>query len=178
MLIEPTLPPDDALIGAIVRPGDAGWNDARASFNLLLDQHPAAVALPADTQEVAAAVAYAHRAGLRVAPQAAAHNQGPLGDLGDTLLVNVSRLQQVRVDPGAQRVRVGAGVKWDRVVPRLSAHGLAALHGSSPDVGIAGYSLGGGMGWLARKHGLQANAVTALEIVTGDGAFRRVDADQ
>src|SRR4051812_16134886 len=87
MLIETNLPPDDALIGAIVRPGDAGWNDARASFNLLLDQHPAAVALPADAREVAAAVAYAHRAGLRVAPQGAAHNQGPLGDLGDTLLL-------------------------------------------------------------------------------------------
>src|SRR4051794_30869869 len=170
MLIETNLPPDDALIGAIVHPGDAGWNDARASFNLLLHQQPAADALPADTQEVAAAVAYAHRAGLRVAPQGAAHNQGPLGDLGDTLLVNVSRLQEVRVDPGAQRVRVGAGVKWDRVVPRLSAHGLAALHGSSPDVGIAGYSLGGGMGWLARKHGLQANAVTAFELVTADGS--------
>jgi FAD/FMN-containing dehydrogenase len=177
MLIETNLPPDDVLIGAILRPGDPGWNDARASFNLLLDQHPAAVALPADAQEVAAAVAYAHRAGLRVAPQGAAHNQGPLGDLGDTLLLNVSRLQEVRVDPGAQRVRVGAGIKWDRVVPRLSAHGLAALHGSSPDVGIAGYSLGGGMGWLARKHGLQANAVTALELVTADGSLVRTDAE-
>jgi FAD/FMN-containing dehydrogenase len=92
-------------------------------------------------------------------------------------LLNVSALQEVRVDPGAQRVRVGAGVKWDRVAPRLSAHGLAGLHGSSPDVGIAGYSLGGGMGWLARKHGLQTNAVTALEIVTADGTLLRVDAE-
>ena len=86
--------------------------------------------------------------------------------------MNVSHLQEVHVDPGARRVRVGAGVKWERVVPRLSAHGLAGLHGSSPDVGIAGYSLGGGMGWLARKHGLQANAVTALELVTADGRAR------
>src|SRR4051794_28997378 len=176
MLIETNLPPDDALIGAILRPRDAGWNDARASFNLLLDQHPAAVALPADAQEVAAAIAYAHRAGLRVAPQGAAHNQGPLGDLEHTLLVNVSRLQEVHVDPAAQRVRVGAGVKWDRVAPRLSAHGLAGLHGSSPDVGIAGYSLGGGMGWLACKHGLQCNAVTALELVTADAELVRADA--
>ena len=97
------------------------------------------------------------------------HNQAPLGDMEDLLLVNVSRLQDVHVDPGARSVRVGAGVKWDRVAPRLSAHGLAGLHGSSPDVGIAGYSLGGGMGWLARKHGLQTNAVTALELVTADG---------
>jgi FAD/FMN-containing dehydrogenase len=177
MLIDTTTPPDGALTGTLLHPGDPGWDDARSSFNLLLDQHPAAIALPADAQEVAAAVAYAHRAGLRVAPQATAHNQGPLGDLGDALLLNVSRLQEVRVNAGAQRVRVGAGVKWDRVAPRLSAHGLAGLHGSSPDVGIAGYSLMGGLGWLARKHGLQCNAVTALELVLADGTLVRTDAE-
>jgi hypothetical protein len=79
--------------------------------------------------------------------------------------------------PAATITRVGAGVKWDRVAPRLSAHGLAGLHGSSPDVGIAGYSLGGGMGWLARKYGLQSNAVTALELVTADGSVVRADAE-
>jgi FAD/FMN-containing dehydrogenase len=167
----------ESLTGAVVLPGDPGWDDARSAFNLLLDQHPAAVAFPADADDVAAAVDYARRAGLRVAPQATAHNQGPLGGLEDTLLLNVSGLQELRVDPGAQRVRVGAGVKWDRVAPRLSAHGLAGLHGSSPDVGIAGYSLGGGMGWLARKHGLQTNAVTALELVTADGSIVRADAE-
>ena len=165
----------DALAGTVVLPGDHGWDAARSGFNLLEDQHPAAVAFPVDAQDVAAAVTYARRAGLRVAPQATGHNQGPLGDMDGTLLLNVGRLQEVRVDPAARRVRVGAGVKWDRVAPRLSAHGLAGLHGSSPDVGIAGYSLGGGMGWLARKHGLQANAVTALELVTADGSFVRAD---
>src|SRR5215217_2187394 len=168
----------EALTGAVVLPGDAGWDDARSAFNLLIDQHPAAVAFPADAADVAAAVRYAGRAGLRVAPQATAHNQGPLGSsLEETLLLNVSARQEIRVDAGARRVRVGAGVKWDRVAPRLSAHGLAGLHGSSPDVGIAGYSLGGGMGWLARKHGLQTNAVTAIELVTADGELIRVDAD-
>jgi FAD/FMN-containing dehydrogenase len=165
------------LAGRLALPGDPGWDEARAGFNLLLDQHPAAVAFPADAAEVAAAVAYARAAGWRVAPQATGHNQGPLGDLEGTLLLNVGGLQEVRIDPAARRVRVGAGVKWDRVAPRLSAHGLAGLHGSSPDVGIAGYSLGGGLGWLARKHGLQANAVTALELVTADGELIRADAD-
>jgi FAD/FMN-containing dehydrogenase len=162
---------------SLVLPGDPGWDDARSAFNLLLDQHPAAVAFPADADDVAAAVAYARAAGLRIAPQATAHNQGPLGSLENTLLLNVSRLREVRVDPGAMRVRVGAGAKWELVAPRLSAHGLVGLHGSSPDVGIAGYSLGGGMGWLARKYGLQANAVTALEIVTADGELVRADAE-
>ncbi len=165
----------DALTGAVVLPGDPDWDEARSGFNLLGDQHPEAVAFPVDASDVAAAVTYARRAGLRVAPQATGHNQDPLGDLDGTLLLNVSRLQNVRVDPGARQVRVGAGVKWERVAPRLSAHGLAGLHGSSPDVGIAGYSLGGGMGWLARKHGLQANAVTALELVTAEGALVRAD---
>ena len=167
----------EALTGAVVLPGDPRYDEARSSFNLLVDQRPAAVAFPSDARDVADAVAYARRAGLRVAPQATGHNQAPLGDMEELLLVNVSRLQDVVVDPGARRVRVGAGVKWDRVAPRLSAHGLAGLHGSSPDVGIAGYSLGGGMGWLARKHGLQTNAVTALELVTADGELLRVDAE-
>ncbi len=174
-MLLPTL--SEALPGRVALPGDPGWDDARSAFNLLLDQHPAAVAFPADALDVAAAVAYARDAGLRVAPQATGHNQGPLGDLEDTLLLNVSRLQDVRFDPGARSVRVGAGVKWDRVAPRLSAHGLAGLHGSSPDVGIAGYSLGGGLGWLARKHGLQSNAVTALELVTAEGEHVRADAE-
>src|SRR5690242_10648429 len=162
---------------SILMPGHPLWDDARGAFNLLLDQQPAAIAFPADAGEVADAVACARAMGLRVAPQAAAHNQGALGSLENTLLLNVSRLQEVRVDPGARRVRVGAGVRWGQVVPRLSAHGLAALHGSSPDVGVAGYSLGGGMGWLARKHGLQTNAITALDLVTADGELVRADAE-
>ena len=166
-----------APLPSFVVPGDPGWDDARSAFNLLLDQHPAAIAFPADADEVADAIACARAEGLRVAPQATGHNQGPLGSLEDTLLLNVSRLDEVRVDPGARRVRVGAGATWERVAPRLSAHGLAGLHGSSPTVGIAGYSLGGGMGWLARKYGLQANAVTALELVTADGELVRADAD-
>src|SRR3954463_5652393 len=166
----------EALNGAVVLPDDPRYDEARSSFNVLVDQWPAAVAFPSDARDVAAAVAYAQRAGLQVAPPATGHNQAPLGDMEELLLLNVSRLQEVHVDPAAKSVRVGAGVKWDRVAPRLSAHGLAGLHGSSPDVGIAGYSLGGGMGWLTRKYGLQTNAVTAFELVTADGELIRVDA--
>jgi FAD/FMN-containing dehydrogenase len=167
----------EVLNGAVVLPNDPRYDEARSSFNLLVDQRPAAVAFPSDARDVADAVTYAQRRGLRVAPQATGHNQAALGAMEELLLVNVSRLQDVHVDPAARIVRVGAGVKWDRVAPRLSAHGLAGLHGSSPDVGIAGYSLGGGMGWLARKYGLQTNAVTAFELVTADGELTRVDAE-
>jgi FAD/FMN-containing dehydrogenase len=158
-----------------VTPSDSDWDATRQVFNLALDIRPAAVALPRDVDDVAAAVRFARTHGLRVAPQATGHNAAPFESLEDTLLVDVRQLQAISIDPDARRVRVGAGVKWERVVPELSNLGLAALHGSSPDVGIAGYSLGGGMGWLARKHGLQTNSVTAIELVTADGIARRVD---
>lgn len=163
--------------GRVVTPSDPDWDAVREVFNLVADVRPAAVALPRDTDDVAAAVAFARAQGLRVAPQATGHNAAPLGALDDALLVDVRELQAVSIDAAARRARVGAGVKWERVTPQLSELGLAGLHGSSPDVGIAGYSLGGGMGWLARKHGLRANSVTAIEVVTADGRVRQVDAE-
>lgn len=165
------------MTGRVVTASDPDWDAVRQAFNVTADLRPAAIALPRDVDDVVAAIAYARAHGLRVAPQATGHNAKPLGTLEDALLVDVRELQEVTLDPVARRVRVGAGVKWERVTPLLAEHGLAALHGSSPDVGIAGYSLGGGMGWLARKHGLQANSVTAIELVTADGRFARVDAD-
>jgi FAD/FMN-containing dehydrogenase len=164
------------MTGRVIVPSDPDWATARHSFNVALDLQPTAVAFPLDEPDVVTVVNYARERGLRIAPQATGHNPGPLGSLDDTILVDVSEMQEVSIDPGAQRVRVGAGVKWDRVAPQLSEYGLAGLHGSSPDVGIAGYSLGGGMGWLARKYGLQTNSVTALELVTADGRRVRTDA--
>ena len=166
----------DVMAGPAVAPGDRDWDRARQAFNLVVDQRPAAVAFPVDERDVIAAVDYAREHGLRIAPQAGGHNAGPLGSLDDTILIRVSKLGGVSIDAVARRVRVGAGVKWEKVTPQLSELGLAALHGSSPDVGIAGYSLAGGMGWLGRKHGLQANSVTAIELVTAEGHLVRADA--
>ena len=148
------------------------------SFNTSVEITPAGVAYPRDVGEVVEAVDHARRLGLRVAPQATGHNVAAYGALDDALLIDVRYLQDVEIDPGAQRVRVGAGVKWERVSPALSEHGLAGLHGSSPDVGIAGYSLGGGIGWLARRYGMQTNSVTAFELVLADGRHVRAHADQ
>jgi hypothetical protein len=173
-----TTPFDDLtarMSGRVVTPSDTDWDATRQVFNLAMDLRPTAVALPRDVRDVVAAVDYARVNGLRVAPQATGHNADALGLLEDTLLVDVRELQEVSIDARARRVRIGAGVKWMAVSAPLSELGLAALHGSSPDVGIAGYSLGGGMGWLARKHGLQANSVTAIELVTADGRAARVD---
>src|SRR3954452_10217977 len=163
--------------GAVALPGDDGYDAARSGFNLGLDQRPAAVAYPADPSEVAALVRCARAAGLRVAAQSTGHNAGPLGDLRDTLLIKSAGLQGVEVDPVRRRVRAGAGVLWEAVVDASAPHGLYPLHGSSPTVGIVGYSLGGGMGGLARSHGLQTNSVTAVELVTADGELVRTDKD-
>ncbi len=160
----------------VVRPGDPGYDAARQSFNLAVAQFPAAVAYPSDEADVQALVALAREEGLRVAVQGGAHNPGPQGELRDALLIRTTRMDDVHVDPVTRRARVGAGVLWEAVVDAAAPHGLYPLHGSSPDVGVVGYSLGGGLGWLARSHGLQADQVTAVELVDPAGELRRVDA--
>jgi len=162
--------------GRIVYPSDPDWDTAHEAFNTRVDQRPEAMVFPADEADVVTIVNYARQHGLRVAPQATAHNAGPLGALDGTIVVQTSDMQNVSIDPVAHRVRVGSGVKWEKVAPQLSDYGLAGLHGSSPDVGIAGYSLGGGIGWLARKYGMQTNSVTAIELVTSYGQFIRATA--
>ena len=116
-----------------------------------------------------------HPPGSAVAPQGTGHNAGPLGDLSDTVLLRTSAMTGVQIDSAARTGRVDAGVLWLDVVEAAAAHGLAALHGSSPDVGVVGYSLGGGIGWYARQLGLQANSITAVELVTADGSTVRAD---
>jgi FAD/FMN-containing dehydrogenase len=165
----------DRFEGVVTRPGDAGFDDARRAFNLTIDQRPAAVACPRSATEAAEVVAAARDAGLRIAPQGSGHNAGPLGGLSDTVIVKLERLTGVEIDAGDQRARVEAGARWWDVVPAAGEFGLSALHGSSPEINVVGYSLGGGVGWQARKRGLQANSVTAAEIVTADGELRRID---
>lgn len=165
------------LRGRLSTPADADWDTARTAWNLSVDQHPVAVAFPVDADDVAAVVTFAAAHGLRVAPQSGGHNPGPLGDLSRTILLRTAELQEVSIDAGARTVRAGAGVLWGQVTSALAPHGLAALAGSSPDVGISGYTLSGGYSWLGRRHGLAANQVRAAEIVTGDGRVLRVDAD-
>src|SRR3954469_7853330 len=165
------------LHGQVLTDTDDAWDASRQSFNVLVDQRPAAVVRVANAEHVAATIRYAAQRGLRVAPQSTGHNAGPIDGLEDALLLRTDALQGVEIDVAARRARVGAGVRWGAVAEPAAEAGLAALHGSSPTVGVAGYSLGGGIGWLARKHGLQANALTAVEIVTADGELRRIDHD-
>ncbi len=160
----------------VLRPGDHGWETACQAFQLAAEQRPAAVALPESEWDVLSAVRFASATGLRVAPQTTGHNAGPLApSLEGALLLKTSRLRGVEIDPILRRARVASGTLWGEVVPAAYRRGLAALHGSSPTVGVAGYSLGGGIGWLARRYGLQTNSLTAVELVTADGELVRAD---
>jgi FAD/FMN-containing dehydrogenase len=163
--------------GAVHVTGDPGYDVARVPWNAAVDQRPAAVAYPGSTAEVAEVIRSARRAGLRVAPQGTGHNARPLGALDDVVLLRTAALCGVTVDPASRTARVGAGVLWQDAVEAAAEHDLAALHGSSPGVGVVGYSLGGGIGWYARQLGLQANHVTAVELVTADGEQVRADSD-
>jgi FAD/FMN-containing dehydrogenase len=156
--------------------GSDGYEGNRGAFNVLLSQDPAGIVTPAGAAEVVDAVSYAQAEGLRVSAQRTGHGAEPLGDLSGTLLVRTAAMDTVSIDAERRVARVGAGALWGDLVPQASDLGLAACHGSSPTVGIVGYSLGGGVGWYSRKHGLQANRVTAVELVDATGAERRVDA--
>jgi FAD/FMN-containing dehydrogenase len=156
---------------------DANWNLERVAFNILVDQQPAGIAVPGSADEVGDVIHSAAAEGKRIAAQRTGHNAAPLGSLANTVLLRTARLGGVEIDTEAGTARVGAGALWGDVVPRASELGLAALHGSSPNVGIAGYCLGGGVGFYARKHGLACNRVTAMDVVTASGEQVRVAAD-
>jgi hypothetical protein len=155
--------------------GDPGWDQARLAWNLSMDQRPAAVALPKSAEEVAAVVRYATDHGLRVAAQGTGHNAGPLGDLSDTVLLKTQALRRISIDAEARIARLEAGVIMSDLAQAADKYGLAVLMGSSPDIGVVGYALGGGMSWLGRAYGLMANHVLSLDVVTADGRLIRVD---
>ncbi len=163
--------------GAVFLPGDDGYEAGRGAWQANVDQRPALLAYPADADEVADVVRLARDRGLRVAAQGTGHNAAPLGDLSDAVLVRTAGMNGVSVDPERRVARAAAGALWEDVVDVTAPHGLYPLHGSSPDVGVVGYSLGGGIGWAARRHGLQTNSLTAVELVTPQGRFLRADAE-
>lgn len=166
------------LNGEVYLPGDEGYDGARMAWNLSADQRPAAVWIARSVEQVQAALAYAREHGLRVAPQTTGHLGQALPTLDRALLLKpLLHDGRVEVDPVARVAHVEAGAEWGDVVGAVAPHGLAVMHGSSPSVGVIGYLLGGGLSFYARAHGLAANHVRAFEVVTPDGAFRRVDAD-
>jgi len=158
-------------------PGEHGYDHARQAWNLFADQQPAAVVFAESAADVARAVKFAAAQGMRIAPQGTGHGSPSLEPLEDAILLKTARMRRVEIDPATRTARAEAGAQWQDVTVPAGEHGLAALAGTSPDVGVTGYTLGGGLGWLARRYGLAANSVTAAEIVTPDGHLVRADTD-
>src|SRR3954453_22964920 len=167
----------ERLTGEFVTPEDANWDQERLAWNLAVDQRPAAVAIPETVEDIVEVVRYARANGYRVAGQSTGHNAHPLAEgLEHTVLVKTHRMRDVQIDPAARVARVEAGALWMDVTYPAGEHGLAPLAGSSPDVGVAGYSLGGGISWLARKYGLAAGSVIGIELVNAHGDIVRASA--
>lgn len=160
-----TTSPQDLL----ARPGDPRYVQATATYNLAAPLHPAAAVTARTSADVVAAVRAARAAGLAVRTQTTGHGAGGQASLVDTLLVRTALDGPVRVDPGTRTARVPAGTTWGAVVAAAEPYGLAALHGSSPTVGVVGYLLGGGLSFYGRRFGIAANHVRSITVVLADG---------
>jgi FAD/FMN-containing dehydrogenase len=165
-----------SLRGGAYVPGQEGYDEARAAWNLNARQSPALVVMAEGASDVVAAVRLARERGLGVGVMATGHGVAAPADRG--VLINTSRMRGVRVDAEARTARVEAGAKWADLVPEAAAHGLAGLQGSTSDVGVVGYTMGGGFGWLGRKYGFAADSVKEADVVTAEGELVKVSAHE
>ncbi|MGK5498799.1 FAD-binding oxidoreductase [Streptomyces sp. URMC 125] len=170
--MEHTAPTPPSFTGPVLRPGEPGYAEEVAGFQTAAAHRPSLAVGAVDAEDVRLAVAYAAEHGLPVAVQATGHGLSVAADGG--VLVGTRRMADVEVDAPARTARVAAGARWGAVVEAAARHGLAPLNGSSPTVGAVGYTLGGGIGLLARRYGYAADHVRALEAVTADGRLRRL----
>jgi hypothetical protein len=166
-----------AIAGRVATPADPDWDEARLAWNLAADQTPAAIAFVENAEDIVKAIAFAAKNDLRVAGQGTGHGAAPMNPLDGTLLIKTERMRGIEIDPGAQTARIEAGVLGMELGAAAAEHGLSFLPGSAPDVGVIGYTLGGGLSWLGRKFGFACNRVRAIELVTADGEQRTVDAE-
>jgi FAD/FMN-containing dehydrogenase len=163
-------------LGAVITPQDSRYDVARRAWNLTVDQRPAVIVQAQSIDDVSAAVRFAREAGLGISVQSTGHGVSRPAD--NAVLIITAAMTGVKVDAASQTAWVEAGAKWGQVLAKAQEVGLAPLLGSSPDVGVVGYTLGGGMGWLARKYGLALDSVLYFEVVTANGERLRVsDAD-
>jgi FAD/FMN-containing dehydrogenase len=164
------------LRGTAHAPGEEGYDDASRAWNLAAHQAPALVVVAGGAADVMAAVRFAREAGMGVGVMATGHGVGAPCNGG--VLINTSRMRGVRVDPASRTARVEAGALWTDVVHEAQPHGLAGLMGSTSHVGVVGYTMGGGFGWLGRKYGFNAASVREADVVTADGELVRLRSDE
>lgn len=164
-----------AVTGHLTVPGDAGWDAARASWQVCVDQQPAAVLEVADVADVVTAVRWGAEHGVAVSAQPVGH--AATAALNGALILRTRGLNSILVDSVACTARVGAGVKWGELLTELEGTGLTGLVGSSPDPTVVGFTLAGGISWFGRAWGQSANNVLALDVVDPQGRQRRVTRD-
>jgi FAD binding domain len=167
-----------AIAGRVATPSDSDWDEVRLAWNLAADQRPEAVAFVESGDDIAKTVRFAAENDLRVAGQGTGHGAfGLAGSLEGAILVKTERMRGIEVDSGAQTARVEAGVLVAELSSAAQQHNLCSMPGSSPDVGVVGFTLGGGLSWLGRHYGFACNRVRAIELVSADGEQRTVDAE-
>ncbi|HET9163868.1 MAG TPA: FAD-binding oxidoreductase [Solirubrobacterales bacterium] len=166
-----------SIAGRIATPDDADWDQARAAWNLAADQRPEAVAFAENADDIAATVRFAAGNDLKIAAQGTGHGAAPLAPLEGTILLKTERMRGIEVDPDARTARIEAGALSLELGEAAGQHGMCSLPGSSPDVGVIGYTLGGGLSWLGRRYGFACNRVAAIELVDAEGEARTVDAE-
>ncbi len=164
---------ENSVEGSVLTPGAEGYAEEVAAFNLSRQHTPDVVVAARSAADVAAAVRWAGDHGLPVGVQATGH--GAVVPITSGVLVSTRGLDELSIDPHRRTARVGAGVKWRRVLDAAAQHGLAGLCGSTSDVGVVGYTLGGGLPVLGRCYGFSSDHVRSLDVVTGDGRLHHVE---
>ena len=164
--------------GAVYEPGTPEYADACTLFNSMIERRPALVARCAAPDDVIAALAFAREQGLELSVRAGGHSVAGLSLIDDGLVIDVRSMKQIHVDAERRAARVGAGVTWAELDRATHAHGLATTGGRVSSTGVAGLTLGGGSGWLERKHGLACDNLLAVELVTANGELVRASADE
>lgn len=159
------------LAGELIQPGDTGYEEARKVNNGMIDRRPRLIVRCADVADVIAAVNFGRQNEMLMAIRCGGHNAAGLGVCDDGLVIDLSLINYTRVDPGAQTVRVGGGCTWHAVDHATHAFGLAVPAGFISTTGVGGLTLGGGVGYLTRKHGLTIDNLLAADLVLADGSF-------
>jgi FAD/FMN-containing dehydrogenase len=164
--------------GTFTGPDDPGYEGTRAVYNAMIDRRPSLIATPADAEDVAKVVAFAATHDLLLAVRGGGHNGAGLGTCDDGLVLDLSGLKDIEVDPGARTVRVGGGCLWGEVDAATGEHGLATPSGIISTTGVGGLTLGGGLGHLTRKCGLSIDNVIEADVVLASGERVRAAADE
>ena len=155
--------------GELLRPGQDGYEEARRVHNGLVNKSPALIARCTSPADVAAAIAFARSGGHEISVRGGGHNVGGSAVTDGGVMVDLSGMKQITVDPDARTLRAQGGVTWAELNDAAAEHGLAVTGGAISSTGIAGYTLGGGLGWLMSMYGLAADNLLSVELVTADG---------